>query len=106
YLNELGYRRITVVDDFSREDKVPNLEGKHYLAKIDREELFEWLRTERPALDFFFHIGARPDTTEFDYSIHERLNVEYSKKVWAYCVRSAVPLVYASSAATYGDGAL
>jgi len=106
YLNELGYQRITVVDDFSRADKVPNLEGKRYLAKVERSELFDWLAAERPAIDFFFHIGARTDTTEFDYTVHEALNVEYSKKVWSYCVRSATPLVYASSAATYGDGSL
>jgi ADP-L-glycero-D-manno-heptose 6-epimerase len=104
YLNELGFRHITVVDDFSDPEKVPNLQGKHVQARIEREQFFEWLAEERPAIDFFFHLGARTDTTEFDYSIHEHLNVEYSKKVWNYCRRAAVPLVYASSAATYGNG--
>lgn len=104
YLNELGYRRIIIVDEFSRLDKTPNLEGKHYEAKVERDAFFEWLRAERPVVDFFFHIGARTDTTEFDYSVHQRLNVEYSQKVWNYCTASGVPLVYASSAATYGAG--
>ncbi|MBK5272903.1 MAG: ADP-glyceromanno-heptose 6-epimerase, partial [Bacteroidia bacterium] len=62
------------------------------------------LNKESPSVDFVFHLGARTDTTEFDYSIHERLNVEYSKKIWQYCTEKSVPLVYASSAATYGRG--
>ena len=57
-------------------------------------------------IDFIFHLGARTDTTEFDYSILEKLNVEYSKKIWNLCVEKNIPLVYASSAATYGDGEL
>ena len=104
YLNEKGFHHITVVDDFSRPDKGPNLEGKRFAAKVEREKLFDWLREERPALDFFFHIGARTDTTEFDYSVHQHLNVDYSKRVWNYCAAAGVPLVYASSAATYGSG--
>ena len=57
-------------------------------------------------IDFVFHLGARTDTTEFDYSILEKLNVDFSKKIWNYCVEKNIPLVYASSAATYGDGEL
>ena len=53
-----------------------------------------------------FHLGDRTDTTEFDYTVLEKLNVEYSKRIWNYCVEKNIPLVYASSAATYGDGEL
>jgi len=53
-----------------------------------------------------FHIGARTDTTEFDYTVHQHLNVEYSQKIWHYCTVHHIPLVYASSAATYGAGEL
>jgi ADP-L-glycero-D-manno-heptose 6-epimerase len=104
YLNEKGCRDLIVVDEFSRMDKIPNLDGKTYAHKVERDEFFDWLSKERPPIRSFFHIGARTDTTEFDYSIHERLNVEYSKKVWQYCTEHAIPLVYASSAATYGAG--
>ncbi|MGF2414451.1 MAG: ADP-glyceromanno-heptose 6-epimerase, partial [Ferruginibacter sp.] len=55
-------------------------------------------------IDFVFHLGARTDTTEFDYSIHQKLNVEYSQHIWNYCTINKIPLVYASSAATYGEG--
>ena len=104
FLNEKGYHNIIVTDDFSRLDKTPNLDGKTITAKIERASFFSWLKETSPAIDFIFHIGARTDTTEFDYAIHQRLNVEYSQQVWNYCTQHAIPLVYASSAATYGAG--
>ena len=104
YLNLKGYSNLVLVDDFSTKAKEPNLIGKNYLEKIEREVFFEWLQNHRPKIAFIFHLGARTDTTEFDYSIHQRLNVEYSQKIWNYCVVHSIPLVYASSAATYGNG--
>ena len=104
YLNAHGQKNLILVDEFGREDKVPNLEGKEYEYEVEREEFFDWLRQNKPVVKGFFHIGARTDTTEFDYSIHEHLNVDYSKKVWQYCTEQGIPLVYASSAATYGAG--
>jgi ADP-L-glycero-D-manno-heptose 6-epimerase len=104
YLNQHGFSNLILVDEFDRADKVPNLEGKQYAYRVEREIFFDWLQEHKPSVQFVFHIGARTDTTEFDYSIHERLNVEYSKKIWNYCVAGAIPLVYASSAATYGAG--
>lgn len=106
FLNQKGYSNILVVDEFSESAKNKNLEGKKYSASIERSELFSWLEGNHRELHFFYHLGARTDTTEFDYSVHETLNVEYSKSVWAYCTRHKVPLVYASSAATYGGGEL
>jgi len=104
FLNRSGFENLVIVDDFSRMDKVPNLEQKKFSFKIERDRLFEWLEKENPTVSFFIHLGARTDTTEFDYSIHEKLNVEYSKSVWHYCTSKNIPLVYASSAATYGSG--
>ncbi len=104
FLNSQGYTNIVAVDDFSRDDKAPNLAGKQIREKVEREQLFNWLENISYPIGFVFHLGARTDTTEFDYSIHQHLNVDYSKKVWQYCVQQQVPLVYASSAATYGAG--
>jgi len=104
YLNYKGYNNIFLVDDFSRDDKKPNYDKKKFIAKIEREAFFEWLFQATPRIDFVFHIGARTDTTEFNYAVHQRLNVEYSKKVWQYCTVHKIPLIYASSAATYGAG--
>src|SRR5688572_7920826 len=106
YLNKKGYADIIIVDDFSDEDKWFNFDSKQFTHKIERTQLFDWLQQSDPKIDFVFHLGARTDTAEFDYSIHEELNLEYSKKIWDYCVEKDTRLVYASSAATYGDGEL
>lgn len=106
FLNIEGYNNLILVDDFSQKDKDINLKGKKFLQKIERELFFDWLQSEKPAIGFIYHIGARTDTTEFDYSVHEHLNVEYSKKIWKYCAKNNIPLIYASSAATYGAGEL
>ncbi|MBK9538377.1 MAG: ADP-glyceromanno-heptose 6-epimerase [Flavobacteriales bacterium] len=101
-----GWQDIVAVDDFSRMDKVPNLEGRKLTARVERKEFFTWLDANERFVQFIFHLGARTDTTEFDAAIFDELNVRYSQDMWERCVRYAIPLVYASSAATYGDGAL
>src|SRR5260221_727033 len=113
YLNSKGYENLILIDEFDKDEpaspagrKELNLHGKKYLVRVERDNLFEWLNIENPAIDFVFHLGARTDTTEFDYSIHEKLNVEYSKSIWNWCTKKNIPLVYASSAATYGGGEL
>lgn len=106
FLNSKGYHNLILVDDFSDAAKAPNLEGKKYLERIEREIFFSWLEEHNPHIDFVFHLGARTDTTEFDYAVHQHLNVEYSKQIWNYCAVQNIPLIYASSAATYGDGSL
>ena len=106
YLNELGFANLILVDEFNRMDKKPNLEGKKFQFTIEREELFTWLYSTKPKINVVIHLGARTDTTEFNYSIHQHLNVEYSQHIWNYCTVNNVRLIYASSAATYGDGAM
>lgn len=106
YLNAKGYHNLILVDDFTRLDKDKNLHGKKYLQAIEREEFFSWLYHHNPHIDFVYHLGARTDTTEFNYAVHQHLNVEYSQQIWDYCCLQNIPLVYASSAATYGDGSL
>lgn len=106
YLNEKEFSNLILVDDFGVEEKRRNWENKQYAHIIERYNLIDWLKENDPKIDCFIHLGARTDTTEFDYSIHEELNVQYSKDVWYYCVLKNIPLIYASSAATYGAGEL
>ncbi|MCF8416488.1 MAG: ADP-glyceromanno-heptose 6-epimerase [Crocinitomicaceae bacterium] len=103
-LNEAGYKDIVVVDDFSKKEKSRNLEGKIILAKVGRKDFIKWLSDFGKEVDFIYHIGARTDTTEFDKAIFDELNVNFSIDVWKACVKFNIPLVYASSAATYGLG--
>jgi ADP-L-glycero-D-manno-heptose 6-epimerase len=56
--------------------------------------------------EFVFHLGARTDTTEPSVELFNRLNLNYSKEIWSICTEFQIPLVYASSAATYGGGEL
>lgn len=103
-LNKDGFTDLVLVDDFSHIEKIPNLEGKKFSEKIERDRFIEWFRANTDKVKFVFHIGARTDTTEFDKAIFDRLNVNYSKDIWNICTANAIPLVYASSAATYGLG--
>lgn len=103
-LNEEGFYDLVLVDDFSNDVKNRNFEGKRFSKKIEREEFPEWLKKNQLLVDFVFHIGARTDTAEFDYEVLNKLNVEYTKSIWNCCVEYGLPLVYASSAATYGLG--
>lgn len=103
-LNKAGHENIVVVDDFSKHEKDSNLLGKIIKEKIERSVFESWLNQHKNEVKFIYHIGARTDTTEFDATIFDELNVNYSKMIWNFCVELNVPLVYASSAATYGLG--
>ncbi len=105
-LNEQGYNDLVLVDDFSKTHKHLNFEGKKYTQLVDRGAFIDWLKANEDQVQFVFHLGARTDTTEFNKAIFDELNVEFSKAIWKICSEVALPLVYASSAATYGDGAL
>jgi len=103
-LNEKDFKDIILVDDFSKPEKNKNFDSKIYSDKVDRNMFFNWLRENHRFVQFIFHLGARTDTTEFNESVFENLNLGYSKKVWMLCVEFGIPLIYASSAATYGLG--
>lgn len=105
-LNEMGREDLILVDDFSKEIKRRNWEGKRYVDKIHRNDFFQWAEQNVKSIDLIIHLGARTDTTEFDYSVFEELNVSYTQRMWIFASRHGIPLVYASSAATYGAGEL
>jgi len=105
-LNEEKFYDLILVDKFDNELKNKNLEGKLFSQKVDRNDFFSWIDKNHQYIQFIYHIGARTDTTEFNKAIFDELNLEYSKKVFQKCVEYGLPMVYASSAATYGDGAL
>jgi ADP-L-glycero-D-manno-heptose 6-epimerase len=105
-LNNKGVKNLVLVDDFNKGYKLINIQNKAYHSRVQREVFFEWLKENHEAVEFIFHLGARTDTTEFDRSIFDELNLNYSKSVWQLCTQYEIPLVYASSAATYGLGEL
>lgn len=105
-LNKEGFFELILVDDFSHENKKANYQSKRFKLMVDRKEFLQWLKENHKMVEFVFHIGARTDTTEFDVSIFNELNLNYTKTLWETCSEFSIPFVYASSAATYGLGEL
>jgi ADP-L-glycero-D-manno-heptose 6-epimerase len=103
-LNQSGYRDLLLVDDFSRPDRERNYGEKQYSALLDRKEFSHWISEHHRKVQIVVHLGARTDTTEFSWEVFLELNVDYSKEVFRLCVEFGLPLIYASSAATYGLG--
>lgn len=103
-LNRDGFNAVVAVDEFESFEKNKNLEGKKLFQKIDRNHFFDWLKVNQRQVEFIFHLGARTDTTEFDKVLLWQLNTEYSRDLFLLCTEYQIPLVYASSAATYGLG--
>ena len=103
-LNHENFINLILVDEFNNSEKLKNLEGAAYTEKVDRNEFFDWLDVNCEEVEFIFHLGARTDTTEFDRELLWSLNTDYTREVWKRCVAYQIPIVYASSAATYGLG--
>jgi len=102
-LHRMGYPNLMLCDDFTLPEKKTNYESLTEVIYISRNEIFNrWNQFPKPAL--IIHLGARTDTTEMDEAIHQKLNLEFSKQLWALCCSDQIPLIYASSAATYGHG--
>ena len=105
-LSKDEFNDLVVVDDFSNPEKNKNLDGKKIKEKINRNDFFGWINKNHQLVDFVFHIGARTDTAEFDMAVFDKLNLNYTKTLWTKCTKFQIPMIYASSAATYGLGEL
>lgn len=104
YFNEQGQDNLILVDDFTKSEKEINHKDLDYAFKIQRDKFQEWLQQNNIPISGIIHLGARTDTTETNYELLKELNFDYSQWLWNYCVHHQIPFIYASSAATYGDG--
>lgn len=102
--NSEGISDLILVDDFSKTEKDKNSEGKKFAKKIERSEFISWFLKNPKEVNYIIHIGARTDTTEFNVDLFNELNLNYTKSLWNICSENKIPLIYASSAATYGLG--
>ena len=105
-LNRNGYRDLVLVDTFEDPSKECNLKRKKFHELIDRDEFLYWLTINHGDVEVVFHLGARTDTVGQEPEIYKELNLRYSQRLWQVCTQYRIPLVYASSAATYGNGDL
>lgn len=103
-LNLAGIDNLVLVDRYDDPLKEQNLRGKKFSRKIDRDEFFDWFDKNRKSVELVFHLGARTDTICKVPEIYNELNLYYSQNLWKACAEADIPLIYASSAATYGNG--
>lgn len=107
WLLKAGYKDIIAVDDFTNPEKQANLAEKAILDRVNRQVFIkDWFTKHAANVTAVFHLGARTDTAEQSTAIFDTLNLNYSKSVWEVCTAHQIPMIYASSAATYGDGKL
>ncbi|MBO4751088.1 MAG: ADP-glyceromanno-heptose 6-epimerase [Lachnospiraceae bacterium] len=102
-LNDAGITDIIIADNIASTEKWRNLRNKKYVKYVHKTKLFSEL-PEYENVTAVIHLGACSSTTERDFDYLWENNVEYSKRLWEYCAERQIPFLYASSAATYGDG--
>src|ERR1700733_3584703 len=104
HLNECGMSNLVVVDDFGKSEKWKNLVGKQFVDLIDKQSLFGWLKGKESLIEAFIHLGACTSTVETDASYLLENNTRFSQRLAEYALENGHRFIYASSAATYGDG--
>lgn len=103
-LNTMGLTNIIVVDELGKSEKWKNLVGKRYVDAISKHKLFDWLRVNESRVKAFIHLGACSSTVETDASYLLENNYRYSQQLAEFAIQNNHRFIYASSAATYGDG--
>ena len=106
HLNKQGKKNILVVDDLGKSDKWKNLVGKSFFDIISKHLLFDWLVARQELVEGFIHLGACSSTVETDANYLLENNTHYSMRLCDYALQHNHRFIYASSAATYGDGEL
>ena len=104
YLNEAGRSDLVIVDHFGTGDKWRNIAKRDFHEIVPVEGLFDWLDRCGGEVEAVFHLGAISETTFTDADAIIRNNLNYSIALWRWCAAERKKLIYASSAATYGDG--
>lgn len=103
-LNDMGVTDITVVDNIRSTEKWKNLSNKSYTEYINRDSFLKRLPEFSGKTDCVIHMGACSSTTEKDFDFLYQNNFAYTKALWNFCAEEHIRFLYASSAATYGDG--
>lgn len=106
HLNDRGIHNLIVVDELGTSEKWKNLVGKSFLDIIDKNQFFQWLDGKESAIEAFIHLGACSSTVETDASYLLENNYRFSVRLAEYALEHGHRFIYASSAATYGDGSL
>jgi ADP-L-glycero-D-manno-heptose 6-epimerase len=103
-LNEEGRADLVIVDRFGSGDKWRNIAKRDFFEIVSVEGLAAWLEAFGDRVEAVFHLGANSSTTVTDADEIIACNLNYTIALWRWCAEAGRPLIYASSAATYGDG--
>jgi ADP-L-glycero-D-manno-heptose 6-epimerase len=106
HLNDNGFINLVVVDHLGKDEKWKNLVGKQFLDIIEPSNFFPWLEGREGEIGGIIHLGACSSTVENDASYLLENNYQFTKRLAQYALKNEIRFIYASSAATYGDGAL
>jgi ADP-L-glycero-D-manno-heptose 6-epimerase len=104
-LNEAGRTDLVIVDRFGHDEKWRNLAKRDFFEIVTIEGLAAWLDGHGGDVEAVFHLGANSSTTETNADLIIETNLNASIALWRWCAMHKTPLIYASSAATYGDSA-
>ena len=104
YLNDQGHRNLVIVDDLGHGEKWKNLVGKQFVDIIEKRQFFDWLDGRDSTIDAFIHLGACSSTVETNANYLLDNNYRFSVRLAEYALKYDKRFIYASSAATYGDG--
>lgn len=104
-LNDAGRDDIVIVDNISETDKWMNMRNKRYIKYVHKSRFLQEL-PQYEGVEAIIHMGAQSSTTERNFDYLWQNNFEYTKTLWNYCAERQISFIYASSAATYGDGSL
>jgi len=97
-------RDLLLVDHPLTTAKTANFAGLGQFRFLDHERFLRAIERGSLSFDGIFHLGACSSTTETDWAYLERNNIGYTRTLWEWCTANGCPFLYASSAATYGDG--
>jgi len=103
-LNDRGIEDIIIADHICDTDKWMNIRNKTYTEYIERSELLGRLHEFSGKISYVIHMGACSATTERNFDFLYKNNFEFTKALWIFCADEGISFIYASSAATYGDG--
>lgn len=103
-LEARGETEIVVCDSLGKGDKWRNIAKRDLMDILPPESLFDFLEGQHGTIDAVFHMGAVSSTTATDADLVIANNVDFSLKLWEWCAIADARFIYASSAATYGDG--
>jgi len=104
-LNDMGRTDLVIVDNVAETEKWKNIRNKKYLQYVHKSQFLQALQNgEYGTISGIIHMGACSSTIQQDFDYLWENNVEYTKVLWKYCADERIPFIYASSAATYGDG--